>query len=99
MLSARPSTSAALLATKLYLPPPRAARVTRTRLTAELDDALRNNHKLILISAPAGFGKTTILSEWLNPCPLSFAWLSLDSADNDPGRFLTYWLAAIASLD
>ncbi len=111
-----PTPRAQLLTTKLYAPPPRPALVTRPRLTDKLDAALKLQHKLILISAPAGFGKTTIISEWLQQerggrrveggarpstllPPLSTSWLSLDADDNDPARFLTYFIAAMAKLD
>lgn len=51
--------------------------------------------RLVLVSAPAGFGKTTLLSEWLALSPTPVAWLALDPADNDPARFLRYLAAAI----
>jgi LuxR family transcriptional regulator, maltose regulon positive regulatory protein len=54
--------------------------------------------KLTLISAPAGFGKTTLVSEWIAGCKVSVAWLSLDEGDNDPTRFLTYFIAALQTL-
>jgi len=93
------STSAPLLTTKLYLPPARPTLVPRPRLTAHLSDGL--TRPLTLISAPAGFGKTTLLSEWRasdagRDFPL--AWLSLDDDDNNPTRFLTYVVAALATL-
>lgn len=54
--------------------------------------------KLILISAPAGFGKTTLVSEWATGCGRSFAGLSLDDGDSDPARFLTYLVAALQTI-
>ncbi len=54
--------------------------------------------KLTLISASAGFGKTTLASEWLANCERPAAWLSLDEGDNDPTRFLTYLVAALQTL-
>src|SRR5919199_455462 len=77
---------APILATKLYVPsvPPRV--VPRHRLFEQLDEGL--HRKLTLISAPAGFGKTTLLSAWVAGCDRQVAWLSLDDADNDPTRFL-----------
>ena len=57
------------------------------------------SHKLTLVSAPAGFGKTTLVSEWIGECGVPFAWLSLDEGDNDPVRFLKYILAALQSID
>ena len=54
--------------------------------------------KLTLISAPAGFDKTTLVSEWVAGCGCPIAWLSLDDGDNDPTRFLTYLVAALQTL-
>jgi len=118
-----------ILKTKLYLPPERARAVARPRLLARLDEGLRPGCSLVLVSAPAGFGKTTLVSEWiashhrggprLEPggavvAPeggmtlrqaqgrlpsLQVAWLSLDSGDNDPARFLAYLAAALQSAD
>jgi LuxR family maltose regulon positive regulatory protein len=76
-----------LLTTKLYVPPARPNLISRPRLTEQLNKGL--TRKLILISAPAGFGKTTLLSEWrATPAArdMPFTWLSLDEADNDPTR-------------
>jgi LuxR family maltose regulon positive regulatory protein len=55
--------------------------------------------KLTLISAPAGFGKTTLVTEWLNSGQRPFTWLSLDENDSDPARFFTYLLAALQRID
>lgn len=85
--------STPLLATKLYIPPPRPKAVLRSHLIQRLDEGLHT--KLTLISAPAGFGKTTLVSEWVTGCGQPVAWLSLDEADNDPARFLTYLIAAL----
>ena len=85
--------STPLLATKLYLPPLRRKVVSRSRLFERLNKGLHS--KLTLISAPAGFGKTTLLSAWLARCERPVAWLSLDERDNDPARFLTYLVAAV----
>jgi LuxR family maltose regulon positive regulatory protein len=82
-----------LLATKLYIPPPRPNVVLRLRLIERLNEGLRS--KLTLISAPAGFGKTTLVSAWLAGCERPAAWLSLDEGDSDPIRFLTYLSAAL----
>lgn len=86
-----------LLSTKLVPPQPRAPLIVREQLLARLDEGL--DHKLTLISAPAGFGKTTLASEWIaqgrergNLPPI--AWVSLDAADNDPVRFWRYVLHA-----
>jgi len=63
-----------------------------------LDEGLSSGCKLTLISAPAGFGKTTLVSEWLATCGHPVAWLSLDEGDNDPARFLTYLIAALQTV-
>jgi len=87
--------SAPILATKLYAPPPRAKIVVRSRLIKQLNEGLR---KLTLISAPAGFGKTTLVSEWVEDSERPIAWLSLDEGDNDLTRFLTYLVTALQTL-
>jgi LuxR family maltose regulon positive regulatory protein len=111
-----------LLRTKLYIPPVRGSIMPRPRLLERLDAGL--GHRLTLISAPAGFGKTTLLAAWITryrppgsgipppaatregarpvppspPLPVSFAWLSLDQADNDPTRFWAYLVAALRTI-
>jgi LuxR family transcriptional regulator, maltose regulon positive regulatory protein len=88
-----------LLTTKFYLPPQRSRLVDRPRLLALLNEAV--SKPLTLVSAPAGFGKTTLMSEWLHsPAGKEYqtAWLTLDHDDNDPTRFLLYLTAAIRSL-
>ena len=87
-----------LLATKLHLPPLRPQRVARPRLIRRLDESLRLGRRLTLISAPAGFGKTTLLSEWVHHGYARVAWVSLDAGDNDSARFLSYVIAAIQTL-
>ena len=99
---------ASILRTKLFIPPPRRDLVPRSRLTQRLDQGLRRGHRVLLISAPAGFGKTTLVSEWVHTVgahrdapldtPPHIAWLSLDEGDNDPARFLTYVIAALRSI-
>src|SRR6185436_9181231 len=88
--------SVQILATKLYIPLPRPKVVSRLRLIERLEEGL--HHKLTLISAPAGFGKTTLLSEWVAGCERRVAWLSLDEGDNDPRRFLAYLVAAFQTI-
>jgi hypothetical protein len=130
--SAKPETipvSPPILTTKLYIPPPRPEFVPRPRLIEQLNKGLYR--KLTLVSAPAGFGKTTLVSSWINdlqftnddlrldtpresqivnPKPVlsevevskivnRVAWLSLDEADNDPTRFLSYLIAALQQVD
>ncbi len=90
--------STPILATKLYIPPPRPFIVLRPRLIERLNDGLARGCKLTLISAPAGFGKTTLVSEWIANCRCPVAWLSLDEGDNDLTRFLIYFIAALQTI-
>jgi LuxR family maltose regulon positive regulatory protein len=90
--------STPILATKLYIPPPRSKIVLRPRLIERLNEGLSLGHKLALISAAAGFGKTTLTSEWIASCGRPIAWLSLDEGDNDLTRFLTYFVAALQTI-
>src|SRR5947209_2079491 len=82
-----------ILATKLYLPRLRPNVVSRPRLIERLNEGL--HRKLTLIAAPAGFGKTTLVSAWVAGCDRQVAWLSLDAGENDPRLFLTYLVAAL----
>ncbi|MHC1781139.1 MAG: LuxR C-terminal-related transcriptional regulator [Anaerolineaceae bacterium] len=89
--------SAPLLLTKLFIPPNRAAIVARPGLTEHLTAGIRS--KLTLISAPAGFGKTTLVSSWLaDSWRHPVAWLSLDEEDNDLSRFLAYFIKALQTI-
>jgi len=105
-----------LLTTKLHIPPAWPDLISRPRLIEQLNAGL--HRKLTLVSAPAGFGKTTLLSEWVHagvgsreygvgskehtserpPTPF-FAWVSLDESDNDPTRFLAYFIAALQTIE
>jgi LuxR family maltose regulon positive regulatory protein len=87
-----------LLSTKLYIPPAPPELVRRPRLLDKIQTA--QDHKLTLVSAPAGFGKTTLLSEWVheNQPPTPTAWLSLEEADDEPRRFWEYFIAALRML-
>ncbi len=82
-----------VLTTKLFVPPPRPKALARPHLQERLNTGLLR--KLTLISAPAGFGKTTLASIWAAGCGHPVAWLSLDSADRDPVRLLTHLIAAL----
>jgi LuxR family maltose regulon positive regulatory protein len=89
-----------VLATKLFVPVPRAQLVARRRLVTHLDATLDASQRLTVLSAPAGFGKTTLLSDWighLDDDRVRVAWLSLDDADNDLTCFLTHLVAALQS--
>jgi LuxR family transcriptional regulator, maltose regulon positive regulatory protein len=101
------SVTEALLQTKLHIPPLRASFVPRPRLIVRLNAGLEG--RLTLVSAPAGYGKTTLVTEWLSslvsdPSPhgkvkeVQAAWLSLDEGDNDPMRFLAYLIAAVQQI-
>src|SRR5437588_1261109 len=88
-----------ILATKLYLPRLRPNVVSRPRLLERLNEGL--HRKLTLIAAPAGFGKTTLISAWVEGIErprARTAWLSLDEGDNDPARFLAYLVAALQTI-
>ena len=95
--------STTILTTKLNVPPPRADWILRPRLIEQLDQGLRT--KLTLVSAPAGFGKSTLVTSWLHtlgdrlPAPPRLAWLSLEEDDAGPLRFLAYLTAALKTLD
>ncbi|MEM7031815.1 MAG: LuxR C-terminal-related transcriptional regulator [Chloroflexota bacterium] len=89
--------STSILATKLYTPRPRSKIVGRPHLIERLNAGQRAN--LTLISAPAGFGKTTLISEWLASSEQSVAWLSLDEKDSDTNRFLNYIIATLQSVE
>ncbi|MFK7848267.1 MAG: LuxR C-terminal-related transcriptional regulator [Rhodothermales bacterium] len=88
-----------LLETKLYAPQWRTGMVSRPQLVERLQQGVRR--KLTLVSAPAGFGKTTLLSEWLASADAderTTAWISLDKSDNDPTLFWSYFITALQSL-
>ena len=96
-----------LLTTKLFIPTTRPKLVSRPRLIEKLSEGL--HQKLLLISAPAGFGKTTLLTEWLDnlrgaipkekQVETQIGWLSLDESDNDPTRFLACFIAALNQVE
>ena len=92
----------ALLETKLYVPRPRRGLVLRPRLSERMDRGMAS--KLVLVSAPAGFGKTTLLTEWLSARAAALdderlaTWLSLDRSDNDPASFWAYVIAALRTV-
>lgn len=98
-----------LLRTKLYIPPIRPTLVVRPRLVEQINKGLQAGCRLTLVSAPAGFGKTTLIADWLARYPNDAenraddppggAWLSLDEGDNDPSRFLIHLVAALQQID
>jgi ATP/maltotriose-dependent transcriptional regulator MalT len=85
-----------ILATKLHVPSRRSRAVPRPRLDERLDGGLRR--RLTLVSAPAGFGKSTLVAEWVARCAMPVAWLSLDAGDGNPNRFLAYLVAALRNV-
>ncbi|MBK6963044.1 MAG: hypothetical protein IPH20_03690 [Bacteroidales bacterium] len=85
-----------MLLTKLHIPPASQNIVHRPQLYEKLDTGL--SRKLILISAPAGFGKTTVVSDWINLQKIPAAWISLDKGDNDPVEFLNYIISGIQGI-
>ncbi len=94
-----------LLATKLFIPPVGKNHVERPRLLKKLDECLHPNCHLVVIAAPAGFGKTTLVTSWLKGITLrvdslapKFAWLSLGEEDNDPTLFWIYVIRSLQSL-
>ena len=96
--------STPILATKLFPPARRRQLVARPRVAGRLDASLDPGHRLTLVSAPAGFGKTTLLSDWLTDLnPLQpdtrVGWLSLDDGDNDLTRFMAHLVAALQSAE
>jgi LuxR family maltose regulon positive regulatory protein len=101
-----PCVSTSVLATKLFAPARRPQLVARPRIGERLGTTLDAGHRLTLVSAPAGFGKTTLLSDWLNDLDqrqghTGVGWLSLDDGDNDLARFVAHLVAALqnAGLD
>ncbi|XID91602.1 LuxR C-terminal-related transcriptional regulator [Paenibacillaceae bacterium WGS1546] len=86
-----------ILATKLFIPVPRTKVVRRPRLIDRLNEGL--DRKLTLVSASAGFGKTTLVSEWVASCDRPVAWLSLDEGDIEPTRFLSHLVAALQTIE
>ncbi|MBN1439417.1 MAG: AAA family ATPase [Anaerolineales bacterium] len=88
-----------LISTKLHIPPAPSNLVSRPHLIAALDAARESPQRLILVSAPAGFGKTTLVAEWLRHVGQGAAWLSLDRDDNDPLRFWRYLVTALQTAD
>ena len=90
------SMSGSILITKLYIPPLQSKTVLRRHLVKRLNGCTQC--RLTLVSASAGFGKTTLISEWVTGCKLPVAWLSLDEEHKDPSRFLSYFIAALQTI-
>jgi LuxR family maltose regulon positive regulatory protein len=86
-----------ILSTKLFIPLLRKGIISRSRLTDRIEEGI--DGKLTLVSAPAGFGKTTLVSEWIEKSERKIAWVSLDEGDNNPIRFLMYIVSAIQRIE
>ncbi len=97
LLAQRSQPLPPLLATKHHVPRPRTHLVPRAHLVERLQQGVER--ALTLVSAPAGFGKTTLLAQWFAQSGMPVAWLSLEAEDNDPTRFLSYLIAALQTLD
>jgi LuxR family maltose regulon positive regulatory protein len=93
------AVSIQVLKTKLYVPPPRADVIPRERLLRRLDEGLALRRKLTLVAAAAGFGKTTLVSDWVARGERAVAWLSLDEADSDPVRWMAHVIAALQEIE
>ena len=87
-----------LLATKTLVPPLRSRLVNRPHLVQRLNDGILQHGQLTLVSAPAGFGKTTLICEWIHQSHFPVAWISLDKGDNDPVRLMTHLAAAVRTV-
>ena len=88
-----------ILLTKLFPPPTLPRHIQREYLIQRLNDGLAAGKSITLVSAPAGFGKTTCISSWISQLDLPVTWLSLDAADDHPVRFFTYFVAALQHVD
>ena len=86
-----------LVWTKFNIPPIRTKSVLRPRLLEKLNEGLSG--RLILISAPAGFGKTTLVVQWLQSISLPALWITLEEGDDDPIRFFNAWVACLKRID
>jgi LuxR family maltose regulon positive regulatory protein len=88
-----------LLATKLFIPPVPHNMVPRVKAVNRLDEGLRQGRRLTLITAPPGYGKTSLMASWVTSQHLQgerkFCWLALEESDNDPAQFWTYFLASL----
>jgi LuxR family maltose regulon positive regulatory protein len=87
-----------LLATKIYIPLLQRNLIIRPQLVQRLNDGIEQNRRLTYISAPAGYGKSTLLSQWVSQLDLPVAWLSLEKEDNVPSRFWSYFVYALHSI-
>lgn len=87
-----------LFATKLHCPSIASKQIQRLRLNKKLNEGLESGRQITLVSAPAGFGKTTCVSDWVNNLSLPVTWLSLDTSDDNPEYFFCYLIAALQKI-
>jgi LuxR family maltose regulon positive regulatory protein len=88
-----------LVATKFFPPPSPSRRVKRPGLVRRIEEGLDAHHPLILISAPAGYGKSALVAEWRESTQRTITWLSIEESDNEPLRFLVYLVAVLQKAD
>lgn len=88
-----------ILNTKLYVPLVRQNKIYREALENKLNESLQKSHRIILVSAPAGYGKTTLAAGWINSLDCGCTWISLDESANDPINYINYLIAAIRKVD
>jgi LuxR family transcriptional regulator, maltose regulon positive regulatory protein len=93
------SLTSGLISTKFHMPLTHGRLTGRLRLDARLDEGLLPGCRLVLVTAPAGFGKSTLVSAWIQKQDILHSWLSLDSADNEPRQFLSYFVGALQRVD
>ena len=99
-----PPMPTTLLAIKFHIPSSRMGMIARPRLLEQPNTGRNEGHKLTIVSAPAGYGKTTLVADWLtsltgNGDGAGISWLSLEEVDNDPIRFMRYFLGAFQQID
>lgn len=88
-----------IIKTKLYIPQYRENSISRPALIQKLSEGLSCNMQITLVSAPPGYGKTSLIVEWSKKSHLNFIWLTLDKGDNEPVRFFSYFIAALQQVD
>lgn len=89
--------STPILQTKVIIPQRHTLYIPRPRLMEQLERGLELGHRLFLVSAPPGYGKTSLLSDWANQAKVRFGWLTLDEGDNDPSQFWNYLAHALTT--
>lgn len=88
-----------LISTKFHIPLTMGRLTSRLRLDARLEESLQAGCRLVLVTAPAGFGKSTLVSAWVRQQKIPYSWLSIESSDNEPRRFLSYLVGALQHID